>query len=119
MSMHLVRGMSSLNTKKRKRQRSPGWEKSQMEHNAWLKKMGVHPSQLKEKEKHGGYSIPDYSSDGPTIPTSDRITAIEGKKTRNIYTGTYVCGIATLHKSNMVPVSSGKDAKEIARMRRG
>ena len=32
MTMHLVRGMSSLNTKKRKANRKPGWEKAQAEH---------------------------------------------------------------------------------------
>ena len=36
-----------------------------------------------------------------------------------IYTGNAIIGIATLHKSNAVPVFSVKEAKEIARMRRG
>lgn len=35
------------------------------------------------------------------------------------YTGTSMLGIATLHKSNAVPVFSQEDAKEISRMRRG
>ena len=51
MTMHLVRGMSSLNNKKRKVKRKPGWEAAEAEHNKWLKKMGVHPDQLKEKKK--------------------------------------------------------------------
>ena len=97
MSMHLVRGMSTLSTKKRKRNRA----------------------QLKDKEKSSGISIPDYASTRSAIQTSDRIMPIAGRSEQKVYTGSYVRGIATLHKSNMVPVTSGKDAKEIARMRRG
>ena len=41
-------------------------------------------------------------------------------KTDNVkYTGTAMMGIATLHKSNAVPVFSQEDAVEISRMRRG
>ena len=36
-----------------------------------------------------------------------------------VYTGTKVKGIATMHKSNAVPVFSDEDAVEISRMRRG
>jgi hypothetical protein len=35
------------------------------------------------------------------------------------YTGTAIIGIATLHKSNAVPVFSQEEAIEISRMRRG
>ena len=36
-----------------------------------------------------------------------------------MYTGTKVKGIATMHKSNAVPVFSDEEAIEISRMRRG
>ena len=36
-----------------------------------------------------------------------------------VYTGTKVTGIATMHKSNAVPVFSDEEAIEISRMRRG
>ena len=36
-----------------------------------------------------------------------------------VYTGTKVLGIATMHKSNAVPVFAAEDAVEISRMRRG
>ena len=39
-------------------------------------------------------------------------------KASPIYTGTKVKGIATMHKSNAVPVFSDEEAVEIARMRR-
>jgi hypothetical protein len=40
-------------------------------------------------------------------------------KTSPKYTGTEILGIATMHKSNMVPVFSNQEAKDISTMRRG
>jgi len=53
----------------------------------------------------------------PSITTSN--PAITGKKEPMWYTGDLICGIATMHKSNAVPVMRGtKQAEEIAKMRR-
>lgn len=41
------------------------------------------------------------------------------KKENPVYTGTLVKGIATMHKSNAVPVINQKEAEDIAKMRRG
>ena len=41
-----------------------------------------------------------------------------GKKEPMKYTGTLVKGIATMHKSNAVPVISQEEATDIANMRR-
>lgn len=41
------------------------------------------------------------------------------KKEPQKYTGTLIKGIATMHKSNAVPVIDQKQAQEIAQMRRG
>lgn len=41
------------------------------------------------------------------------------KKDRNVYTGTAMIGIATMHKSNSVPVFSAENAIDISKMRRG
>lgn len=117
MTMHLVRGMSSLNTKKRKRNRQPGHAAAQARHDAWLKKMGVHPDQLKNKEKSSGNEIPDYKV-RRSVPTSDRICAIAPKAKRNEYSGDYIVGLATMHKSNTVPVGRGDSPEEYAKMRR-
>lgn len=35
------------------------------------------------------------------------------------YTGDAVLGVAAMHKSNLVPVFSEEEAKDVARMRRG
>lgn len=40
------------------------------------------------------------------------------KKADKVYTGTSMVGVATLHKSNAVPVFNLKDAEDISRMRR-
>lgn len=41
------------------------------------------------------------------------------KKEPLFYTGTRLKGIATMHKSNMVPIFSDEEAVDVARMRRG
>ena len=41
------------------------------------------------------------------------------KPEEKVYTGGNLIGIATMHKSNMVPVFKASDAEDIARMRRG
>jgi len=40
------------------------------------------------------------------------------KPDSNSYSGTYVIGLATTHKSNIVPVGKGTDPKDYATMRR-
>ena len=39
-------------------------------------------------------------------------------KPRKVYTGTQMLGIATMHKSNAVPVFSSESARAISEMRR-
>ena len=51
----------------------------------------------------------------PSLNTGGNATLAPAK----VYTGTKVKGIATMHKSNAVPVFSDEEAVEIARMRRG
>ena len=127
MTMHLVRGMTSLNTRKRKQQgRTQADRDAQIAHDKWLRERGVHPDQLKAALPHdakgrrlGVYDMPDYTV-SKTAPTSDCVTKVEGKRKANQYTGDEIAGIGLLHKSNLVPVrKDSNDAKEIARMRRG
>lgn len=119
MTMHLVRGMSTINTKKRRRKKQPGEAKSIEEHNRWLRKNGVHPDQLKAKEKSSGASIPNYAETRSKFKTSDVVTPIAGKRKAQEYSGDYIVGLATMHKSNTVPVGRGCDPKIFAKMRRG
>jgi hypothetical protein len=41
-----------------------------------------------------------------------------GIKAPNFYTGTFIKGVATMHKSNMVPITNAEDAVAISHMRR-
>tara|TARA_B100001057_G_scaffold478420_1_gene548833 strand:- start:6477 stop:6842 length:366 start_codon:yes stop_codon:yes gene_type:complete len=120
--MHLVRGMTTTSTKKRKTKGTTAADrKAQAEHDKWLRKMGVHPEQLAKREKVAVNSIPDYKKDSRGIPTSDRICGNGIKKQGNTYSGErQLLGVATMHKSNMVPVFADKkeDAVDIAQMRR-
>ena len=127
MSMHLVGPwMTTTNYKKRKQKgRTKKDVEAQRYHDKWLRKMGAHPDQISEsKKKNAGssvLSVPDYRSSGNSVPTSD---VIPGGSTapaeRQIYSGERrLLGVATMHKSNMVPVFDSQDAKDIAKMRRG
>lgn len=57
----------------------------------------------------------------PKIPSLNSGFAVgpASKPEKKVYTGTNIIGIATLHKSNAVPVFSNAEAIEIANMRRG
>jgi hypothetical protein len=52
------------------------------------------------------------------IPSKETGTGTAFKKDSPIYTGNAIKGIATMHKSNAVPVFSQEDAIDIAKMRR-
>lgn len=52
------------------------------------------------------------------IPSTDTGAGNAFKKDSPMYTGTAIKGIATMHKSNSVPVFSQEDAIDIAKMRR-
>lgn len=122
MTMHLVRGMSTINTKKRKAKGITQKDRqAQVEHDKWLRKMNCHPDQLKNRPIVSVNKIPDYSEGRTSLPTSDRICGNGTTKERMVYSGERkLLGVATMHKSNMVPIFADKkeDAKDIANMRR-
>ncbi len=126
MSMHLVGPyMTTTSYKKRKAKKKTQRQiEADARHEKWLRKMNAHPEQIaRNKEKNANVSIlsvPNYSSDRSTIPTSDVIPGgSTAQKERQVYSGERrLLGIATMHKSNMVPVFDSKDAKDIAKMRR-
>ena len=60
-----------------------------------------------------------YRRETPHIPSLDTGAGIAAKNESQKYTGTLVKGIATMHKSNAVPVIDQQQAQEISRMRRG
>ena len=124
MSMHLV-GPYMTTTKYNRKKKKPNAKqlRAQEDHDKWLTKMGVHPDQLAEKKANRkdvkNVDIPSYASRNTNnIHTSDRIAGIATKKDRQQYTGDYIIGIATTHKSNLMPITSRKQAVEASTMRR-
>jgi len=59
-----------------------------------------------------------YRKEIPEYPSHDIGMGMTPRKDNQQYTGTFIKGIATMHKSNAVPVINDIQAKEIARMRR-
>jgi hypothetical protein len=57
--------------------------------------------------------------ESPKIPSGDTYDSFSATKREMKYTGDKLLGIATMHKSNAVPVFRKEDAEDIARMRRG
>lgn len=53
------------------------------------------------------------------IQSLDTTASYTSKRESIMYTGTLVKGIATMHKSNAVPVIDEEQMKDISRMRRG
>ena len=127
MSMHLVGPyMTTTSYKKRKAKKKTQKQiEADVKHEKWLRKMNAHPEQIaRNKEKNANISVlsvPDYRTSGNSIPTSDVIPGgSTAPKERLVYSGERrLLGVATMHKSNMVPVFDSKDAKDIAKMRRG
>ena len=74
----------------------------------------------KQKVSAKAYKEPaPYRRETPAIPSLGSHQGDCARKQQQTYTGTAMMGIATLHKSNAVPVFSEQDAVEISRMRRG
>lgn len=59
-----------------------------------------------------------YVRETPHIPSLNTAGGSATKAQPKVYTGTKVMGIATLHKSNAVPVFNSQEAVEISSMRR-
>lgn len=65
-----------------------------------------------------GIEAAPYVRPSPKVPSGDGFGKTSARKPENKYTGTRLLGIATMHKSNSVPVFSKEDAEDISRMRR-
>ena len=113
MSMHMIRGIQVHgNSSKKKKKKTKGILAEEEKMAKLLKKVGY---------KGGGdyrAPMPSYSENSSTIKTSDAIPGNGAKTKANEYTGDYIIGIGTMHKSNMVPVTRKEDAVEMAKMRR-
>lgn len=87
---------------------------AQARHDAWLASMGI-----KGRTKLKGV---DHVNLRDGLKENAKLTnGVAGngiKREANVYTGDYIMGIATMHKSNAVPITSGEQAIEVSQMRR-
>jgi len=147
--MQLARGLSTINTKKRKQKKLTQKDIERLttewrQYNKRMRQTHCHdmqfdtledyisykqgnykPKRTKEKEFKEYAPTKPYVRDTahyPSLQTSDKIpTGSTEKREPQRYTGERrLLGIATMHKSNMVPIfeDNKEQAKEIAQMRR-
>ena len=131
MSMHLEGPWLSTTGKKKGKKKFASAEharKARELEESWqdlLRRQGI---EQEEKKRGRAMSAPSLSSSySLKIPegrnTTAHIKSVDTGgnallKPAKVYTGTKVKGIATMHKSNAVPVFSDEEAVDIARMRR-
>ena len=137
--MHLVRGMSTIRTVKpafklTKRKRAE-WEFDWMADNKLRKSQGMPKITFDE---YCDNRLGKVKLDKPVFKTLQVSTTTHPRYVDRVehqslgivggntlkreplkYTGTLVKGIATMHKSNAVPVIDEEQMKDISRMRRG
>ena len=130
MSMHLHHPALSYNGKKKGKVKFRNAEEARKSReldeqwNALQKKWGVEAEDKKRRRALAAepYVAPKQTHRGVGQPRIPSLNSAGGNATvpaPKVYTGTMVKGIATMHKSNAVPVIDQKQAEEIARMRRG
>ena len=139
MTMHLVKGMSSLNTRKKKAMATQTqlklWRPEWRAENKWRRQRNI-PEQtfdqyvahrLGQAEKMQKQFVPMTTSPLPDhmkdyrerYPSQEMSGAVAAKKDSPVYSGEReLLGIAVLHKSCLQPVFNKQDAVDIAKMRR-
>ena len=132
MTMHLQRGMTTINhgktnykldTKQRKAR-----DKALAEQRKLLKKVGINPDRdidpRQFRVSYGSEVVNKQKQSVPKKVDTQQPTLWKDAGAKRHKPQTYsgkqkLIGIAMMHKSNLVPVFSDKDAKDISRMRRG
>lgn len=120
MSMHMIRGVQVHGKSKVKKK--PGWRQREEEHRQWLIKMGIDPDKKPAKKEFKEYAPTEpyvrNTEKHSSLETSNAIPGNGAKKESQVYSGDYIVGIATMHKSNLVPVGRGDNPEDYATMRR-
>ena len=108
--------MSTPKWKKAQRQAEHAKQKRAREYEKLVGKVTKAKKEFKEYAPSKPY-VRD-TKEYPSLSTSDSIPTSCPRKERKEYTGDYIVGIATMHKSNLVPVGRGTDPKDFSTMRR-
>jgi hypothetical protein len=115
-NLQMVYSMSTPAYKKAQRQAAHAEDKRRREYENLIKCSKSAKKEFKEYAPAKPY-VRD-TKEYPSLTTSDTIPGSCAKKERREYTGNYIIGIATMHKSNLVPVGRGEDPTDYATMRR-
>jgi|SaaInl33SG_5_DNA_1037386.scaffolds.fasta_scaffold07455_2 hypothetical protein len=108
--------MSTPAYKKRQRLQAQADEKRQRD---FEKKYGLFSKPVKSKTKDFTLYEPKepYRRETPEYPScSNNIAGFAPRKESPKYTGTLIKGVATMHKSNAVPIISKEQATDISQM---
>jgi hypothetical protein len=130
--MHLLPPMYSTTGKRKGKQKFASAEakrKSEQLDREWkelLARQGIEQDEKKRKRAltapalsgHYSLSIPEGRNTTAHIKSLNSGVGTATLAAPKVYTGTKVLGIATMHKSNAVPVFSDDEAKAISSMRR-
>lgn len=132
MTMHLEGPWLSTTGKRKGKQKFRNAEqarKAREQEESWKELLKRHGAEQEERKQKRAAKAPplsaSYLSYPPGrepkehIPSKDTGVGIAAKAVDKVYTGNNIIGIATMHKSNAVPVFSAEDAVEISKMRRG
>lgn len=131
MTMHLCHPSLSLSGKKKGKQKFKSAEQKRAYEKLaedWKKLKQAHGASVDDKKRKRAmsaepltYKLSAPAGRGSTthIPSLNTGAAVATMAAPKVYTGTKVKGIATMHKSNAVPVFSDEEAVEISKMRRG
>lgn len=87
---------------------------AQARHEKWLESIGVKDRTLLKGVDHVNLREGLYEN----AKLTNGIAGNGSKKDAKVYTGDYIKGIATMHKSNAIPITNGEQAIEVSQMRR-
>lgn len=137
MTMHLLGPQYTTNTTRKRKSKditiTAKFAQDFREYNKLMKKSGLREKSMDEyvayrqgktstktKSKKLSTTVSTtYRRQSPSIASYGDLVGTIPAKSEQKYTGTLVTGIATMHKSNAVPVINQQQAEDIARMRRG
>lgn len=115
--MALIRIFEKASKKKKpnakQRQLQSDWEKMLAKYET-KKPVSI----LKNKPLKYKLEVPEDRST-KHLPSLETNHGIAAKQADKVYTGDKMIGIATMHKSSMVPIFSQEEAIDVAKMRRG
>ena len=130
MSMHLEGPWLSLNGKRKGKVKFRNAEEARRAREleeSWQKLLRAQGAEAEDRKRSRAlkaeplkYKLSAPVGRGNTnhIPSLNSGAGVATLAPAKVYTGTKVKGIATMHKSNAVPVFSDEEANDISRMRR-